>query len=52
MNEVSITRRWNAAEGHGSIEPCPFLSDFKKRYASVPFSRHRALSLWSSTMRR
>ena len=38
-------RRWNIAEGHGSIEPCPFLSDFKKRYTSAPFSRHWALSL-------
>ena len=35
----SVARRWNIAEGHGSIEPCPFLSDFKKRYTSAPFSR-------------
>ncbi len=37
---------------YGSIEPCPFLPGCKKRYASAPFSRHWALSLWSSTMRR
>ena len=48
----SAVRRWNIAEGHGSIEPRPFLPGFKKRYASAPFSRHWALSLWSSTMRR
>ena len=48
----SAARRWNIAEGHGSIEPCPSLSGCKKRYASPPFSRHWALSLWSSTMRR
>ena len=48
----SAAHRWNIAEGHGSIEPCPFLSGFRKRYASAPFSRHWALSLWSSTMRR
>ena len=41
----SAARRWNIAEGHGSIEPRPFLPGFKKRYASAPFSRHWALSL-------
>ena len=45
-------RRRNTAEGRGSIEPCPFLPGFRKRYASAPVSRHWALSLWSSTMRR